>query len=65
MENQTKLQRIVAFRKLTQKAAIKIKGYNDRSVKAELPRSLVRLNGVAENQITIMGLLLAATFTNG
>ena len=64
-KNQTKLQRTVAFCRRTFKPAIKIKGFNDGSLEADLPRSLVRLNGVVENQTTTVRLLLAATFRNG
>ena len=39
----------------TSKAAIKIKGDSERGFKAELPRSSVRLNGIFENRITVMG----------
>lgn len=50
------------FLLLTFKAAIKIKGYKAHSLKAELPCSLVRLNGFFEIQITIRGLLHGGCF---
>lgn len=50
-----KIMEDCCFLLLAFKAAIKIKGYNDRSLKAELPCSLVRFKGIFENQIPIMG----------